>query len=95
MTIQHLQYIIEVNRTGSISQAAKNLYVAQSSISNAISSLESELGFQLFTRTWQGAVPTERGTQVLEYAKCIVEKHQLMLGLEKTDCEDIVIDTSF
>ncbi|MBO5917233.1 MAG: LysR family transcriptional regulator, partial [Oscillospiraceae bacterium] len=39
MTIQQLQYLQEVYRAGSILQAAKNLYVAQSSISSSISAL--------------------------------------------------------
>ena len=45
MTIQQLQYILEVHRTGSISKAANNLYLAQPNLSNAIRSLEQELGF--------------------------------------------------
>ena len=65
MTIQQLQYILEVNRTRSITQAAKNLYVTQAGISSAISSLEDELGFQIFSRSWQGAIPTERGAKVI------------------------------
>ena len=76
MTIQQLQYILEVERTGSVSQAAKNYYVSQSSVSNAISALESELGFPIFTRTWQGTVPTENGRAVLEDAKHICEHHR-------------------
>ena len=42
MTFQQLQYLLEVNRTGSFTTAAKNLFVTQSSVSNAITSLEKE-----------------------------------------------------
>lgn len=79
MTIQQLQYILEVERTGSVSQAAKNFYVSQSSVSNAISALENELGFPIFTRTWQGTVPTENGRAVLEDARHICEHHRRIL----------------
>lgn len=79
MTIQQLQYILEVERTGSISQAAKNFYVSQSSVSNAISALESELGLPIFSRSWQGVAPTRQGLAVLEDAKHICEHHRRIL----------------
>lgn len=93
MTIQQLQYILEVNRTRSITQAAKNLYVTQAGISSAISSLEDELGFQLFARSWQGAVPTERGARVLEQASRICEHHRIMVGGEPTGARSVRIET--
>ena len=93
MTIQQLQYILEVNRTRSITQAAKNLYVTQAGISSAISSLEDELGFQIFTRSWQGAVPTERGSRVLEQASRICEHHRVMVGGEPTGARSVRIET--
>ena len=44
MNIKHLQYMIEIERVGSISQAAKNLYVGQPNLSRAIHELEDNLG---------------------------------------------------
>lgn len=80
MTIQQLQYILEVSRAGSITQAAKNLFVTQSSISCALGALESELGIRIFDRSWQGVTPTEEGRVVLQHAKGICEHHRLMQG---------------
>lgn len=54
MTIQQLQYVLEVSRTGSISKAARNLFLSQPNISNSIKNLEQELGATLFIRTSQG-----------------------------------------
>ena len=79
MTIQQLQYILEVNRVGTITQAAKNLFVSHSSVSNAIRALEEELGFSIFERNWQGAVPTRQGAKVLEHARLICEHQKLIL----------------
>lgn len=79
MTIQQLQYILEVNRVGTITQAAKNLFVSHSSVSNAIRALEEELGFAIFDRSWQGAVPTRQGAKVLEHARLICEHQKLIL----------------
>jgi len=78
MTIQQLQYLLEVYHTGSISRAAKNLYVAQSSVSNCVNTLESELGFPIFFRNWQGVTPTTRGLQVLDQAARICESYRIM-----------------
>ena len=58
MTFQQLQYLLEVSRTGSISGAAKNLFLAQSSVSASISNLEEELGFPIFIRSKKGVIPT-------------------------------------
>jgi len=78
MTFQQLQYLLEVSRTGSISQAAKNLFLAQSSVSTAISTLEEELGFPLFLRSKNGVLPTAQGAEVLEEATRILESHRRM-----------------
>lgn len=78
MTFQQLQYLLEVYRAGSVSQAAKNLYLAQSSVSAAISNLENELGFFIFNRTKYGMIPTVPGLEVIERAEHICENYRLM-----------------
>lgn len=83
MTIQQLQYILEVRQAGSITQAAKNLFVTQSSVSCAIAALEKELGVHIFQRSWQGVIPTEEGRKVLEHAQSICEHHRLMRSKEE------------
>ena len=80
MNIQHLQYILEVQRTGSVSRAAKNLFVSQSGISTSIAGLEAELGFPIFERTRHGMVPTPRGMRVLEHAAKICTSYSDMMG---------------
>ena len=42
MTFPQLQYLLEIHRAGSITQAAKNLFVAQSSVSVALSAIETQ-----------------------------------------------------
>ena len=63
MNTQHLKYAIEVERTGSITQAADNLYIGQPSLSKAIRELEESLGIVIFKRTSKGVVPTEKGLE--------------------------------
>ena len=78
MTFQQLQYLLEVYRSGSISHAAKNLFVSQSSLSSTISHLEEELGFPIFFRSRAGVVPTKRGEKVLEHASRICDSYRHM-----------------
>lgn len=76
MTFQQLQYLLEVSRTGSVTQAAKNLYVSYSSVSISIGNLEKELGYSLFDRSKTRLVPTELGEQVLEHAAQICRAYE-------------------
>ena len=73
MTIQQLEYILEVNRAGSMSKAAKKLFVSHSTVSNAVAALEEELGYPVFIRNSRGVAATERGRDVLEHAAQVCE----------------------
>ena len=78
MTFQQLQYILEIEKTGSVTGAARNLFVSSSSVSISLNALEKELGYPLFTRTQKGLMPTESGKQVLDYANQICRTHALL-----------------
>lgn len=78
MTFQQLQYLLEVRDTKSISKAAGNLFVSNSSISAAVSNLEEELGFPIFNRSQKGLVPTANGQRILEYAERICKIYNQM-----------------
>ena len=78
MTIQQLRYLITVAETGSITEAAKQLFLSQPSLSNAIRALESEVGFRVFTRSRSGVSITTEGMELLGYARQVVEPMQAM-----------------
>lgn len=78
MTFQQLQYLLEVQQTKSISKAASNLFVSNSSVSASISNLEEEMGFPIFTRSQKGLVPTAKGLQILERAARICKIYDQM-----------------
>ena len=69
MNTQHLQYIIEIERTRSISQAAENLFLGQPNLSRILHDMEQSLGFRIFERTSRGVRPTERGAKFLKHAR--------------------------
>lgn len=78
MTFQQLQYVLEIGRTGSVTGAAKALFVSSSSVSISLNALEKELGYTLFNRTQRGLVPTDQGRLVLDYADQICRTHTLL-----------------
>lgn len=65
---------MEIERVGSITQAAQNLYMAQPNLSKAIKELEKELGFAIFKRSATGVKLTEEGAEFLYYAKNITNQ---------------------
>ena len=48
MNLTDLKYIIEIDKRGSISQTAKEIYIAQPNLSKAIKNVETEFGIQIF-----------------------------------------------
>ena len=76
MNILQLKYVIEVEKTGSISKAAKNLYMSQSRLSKAIKELEESMGIAIFKRTSKGAVPTGKGGEFIASAKGILSRFE-------------------
>lgn len=73
MTLKHLKIFVTVCKTGSATAAGKKLYIAQPSISLAISELESYYGVKLFDRIAKRLHITETGKQFLQYATHIVD----------------------
>lgn len=78
MTLQQLRYLIAVSEQGSINAAAQSLYVSQSNLSTAIKELERELGIVIFTRTNRGVTLTNDGTELLGYARQVVEQADML-----------------
>lgn len=48
MTLTQFKYVLEIAKAGSVNQAANNLFVSQSVLSNSIKALENELGQKIF-----------------------------------------------
>ena len=78
MTLQQLQYVIAIVEHGSISETAKQLYVAQPTLSSAVRTLEEEFGIVIFHRSARGIALTEDGREFLSYARQVVEQYRLI-----------------
>lgn len=78
MTVQQLKYIVTVAETGSITEAAKKLFISQPSLSNAIHEIEKEAGITVFNRSRQGIALTQEGMEFLGYARNVVQQMNLL-----------------
>ncbi|ASK61844.1 LysR family transcriptional regulator [Virgibacillus phasianinus] len=78
MEIKHLQYFMEVTRTGNFTHTAENLYITQPALSRIIKSLEDELGAPLFIRSRKKLKLTEAGQVLYKHAQEIENQVQLM-----------------
>ena len=68
MELRHLRYFVAVVQWKGYREASRHLYVAQPSISQAISDLQSELGIKLFSREGRVARLTPEGEAFYEEA---------------------------
>ena len=78
MTLQQLRYVTTVAETGTISGAAKALFISQPSLTAAIQELEKEMGITIFLRTNRGVVLSREGDEFLGYARQVLMQADLL-----------------
>ncbi|MEG0963443.1 MAG: LysR family transcriptional regulator [Lachnospiraceae bacterium] len=78
MTLQQLKYAITVADNNSINEAAKELFISQPTLSNAIKELEKEIGITIFMRNNKGISILSEGAEFLGYARQVVEQSMLL-----------------
>ena len=78
MTLLQLKYVVTAATAGTISEAAKQLYITQPSLTSAIKELENELGITIFKRTNRGILLSAEGEEFLGYARQVIEQTNLI-----------------
>lgn len=78
MTLQQLKYVVTVADKGTISEAAKELFISQPSLTKAIKELENEMQITIFNRTNKGIVVSNVGDEFLAYARQVLEQSSLL-----------------
>lgn len=78
MNTQLLRYVLEIERTGSISRAAENLYMSQPNLSKAIRELEHTLDITIFHRTTGGVYLTQKGRALADMARSVLAQVSAM-----------------
>lgn len=78
MTIDQLRYAVLVSKTGSITEAARQLFISQPSLSASLHALETEIGIRIFHRTNRGVTVTGEGEKFLGYARQVIDEMDLI-----------------
>jgi DNA-binding transcriptional LysR family regulator len=83
MRIEQLDYLEKIIKHGSINLAAKELFLTQPTLSNAVKDLEQEMGIQLLIRSKKGVVLTDEGRRFMVYANQVLAQVKLLEGQYK------------
>ena len=73
MTFQQLKYADAVAECGSLSEAARQVFVTQPTLTESIRALEEELRVAIFTRSSRGVTVTREGEEFLASARQILD----------------------
>ncbi len=74
MEMHQLEYVLAVAKFNNFTRAAEEIKISQSSLSQQINKLESELGTSLFVRTTRSVQLTPAGTEFIAHAQRIMSE---------------------
>lgn len=63
MTLAQLKYVVTVAKAGTMTEAAKELFISQPSLTKSIKELEKEMHVRIFDRTNKGIVVSKDGEE--------------------------------
>lgn len=86
MRIEQLTYLVEISKNTSLNQSSKNLHISYQGLSNAINSLERELGFQVLNRTPKGVTLTPKGQRLVQATSLFL---QTLSSLQETTTSQV------
>ena len=86
MELRQLQSFARVAQLKSFSEAARTLYITQSTLSQQIRQLEGEIGVPLFVRTTHSVELTDYGEELLPAVQRVLA--------EATSCQDRITDVN-
>jgi DNA-binding transcriptional LysR family regulator len=88
LEVRHLRVLCAIADTGSLHRAARELGVAQPSLSTQLRRIEQELGGELFTRERTGCRPTPLGRVVLGRARPLVAEMRSLVAEARAAAAD-------
>ena len=73
MELQQLENLIQIARSESLSEVAKDGHISQSALSRSLQKLEGEMGVRLFDRTGNSIALNDAGRLALRYAELVCD----------------------
>lgn len=92
MELRQLKYFVKVADTLNFSEAARQLFITQSTLSQQVKQLEFELGSQLLIRTSHSVTLTEAGQELLPYARKTIKDAEMCLA-RMADINNMAVGT--
>ena len=85
MDFRQLRYFAQIIESGSLSQASRQLYIAQPALSQQLTKLEMEVGKPLLNRSSKGVTPTESGLALYHHAKFMLRQLDQALSIARQE----------
>lgn len=88
ITINQIKYVLELERTGSFSEAADKCFVTQSTLSTMVKKLELSLGIELFDRKKKPIQLTLEGQRLITQFKVVFNESENLLEMVQETKEE-------
>ena len=82
VSIKQINYALAVEKEMHFKNAADRCYVSASTLSNAISEMEKQLGFEIFERNNKKVIVTKLGKEILRKYKMIIVIKVAMIAIK-------------
>lgn len=91
MQLEYLNYLIVLEQTGSINKACHILHTSPQNLSRILKQMEDELGINLFFRTNQGIIFTEKGYHFLNFCRTTTSNfEQVLFQIRSNKIDDVL-----
>ncbi|MBO5429743.1 MAG: LysR family transcriptional regulator, partial [Peptococcaceae bacterium] len=87
MQFEQLRCLVEVADTGSITAAAKRMYISQQAVSVKIKQLEEELQCSLLVREKDGVSLTQKGKETVAFAQKMLAERDTFYNQIRNNAE--------
>jgi len=89
LDIRQLRYFVQIVEYGSLSKAARYLYIAQPALSQQLAKLEDIIGKPLLVRSSRGVSPTSNGEALYHNAKLILRQLDQTISIARSEVEEV------
>lgn len=85
MDLKQLRNFVGIVDCGSVTKAAKQLFIAQPALSQQLAKLEEEVGVSLLVRSTRGVTPTENGLALYHHARLMLRQMDQALSIVRKE----------